>query len=96
MADETAVGGNAVENIMKRNLIVNVSHCYLKKDFQGKPQTREGPQTLQFARFEHIQSIFKSKRNKSDFNSLSSEQLDGLLSKFEFESLSFIYIYIYI
>ena len=30
MADETAVGGNAVENVMK-NLIVNVSHCYRKK-----------------------------------------------------------------
>ena len=31
MADETAVGGNAVENIMKKNLIVNVSYCYRKK-----------------------------------------------------------------
>ena len=25
-----------------------------EKDFQEKPQTREGPQTLQFARLKHI------------------------------------------
>ena len=31
MADETSVGGNAVENIMKKNLKVKVSRCYRKK-----------------------------------------------------------------
>ena len=42
---------------------------FQKRDKREKPQTRPGPQTLQFARLEH----FKGRRNNSGFESLSSE-----------------------
>ena len=62
MTGETAAGGNAAENVMKKNSKVNVSLHYrtkiskikeIESDKREKPQTRPGPQTLRFARIEH-------------------------------------------
>ena len=57
MTNETAAGGNAAENIMKKKFeskrfTLLSDEDFQKRDKREKPQTRPGPQTLQFARLE--------------------------------------------
>ena len=60
MTNETAAGGNAAENTYHEEKFESKCFASLSdEDFQKRnkrenPQTRPGPQTLQFAHLEHF------------------------------------------